>query len=103
MQDNSTIFVVINQPTTRRLEAPRAASLYGTVGRLARWVRSGTSLVGVIAFIIYVTVAGLTVSIGISSRNAHREAKATQAAAEARSTEAPLTEPTTEPMLLDGR
>jgi len=57
----------------------------------------------VIAFIIYVTVAGLTVSIAISSRNAHREAKATQAAVGARPAEAPLTEPSIEPMLLDGR
>jgi hypothetical protein len=88
MEESPSLFVVIDH-RRELVEAPRVPRHQGPLHRLARNVGERTSLVGLIAFIIYVTVVGVTVSIAVSNRNVHREALAAEAAAAAQSGNAP--------------
>ena len=95
MQESSSLFVVIDH-RTEPLEAPAAPRPQEPLHRLVDSVIRRTSLVGVIAFIIYVTVVGVTVSIAVSNRNLHRETLAAEAAAQAATP--PVTESTPDPL-----
>ena len=97
MPESSSLFVVIDHRRAP-LEAATAPRHQEPFHHLVDRVRRKTSLVGVIAFIIYVTVIGVTISIAVSNRTLHLENLAAEAAAAAQATNAPVTEPAPDPM-----
>jgi hypothetical protein len=103
MPQESSLFVVIDHRSSGPIAEPSAPRPQGPLRRLMRRLGRKTSLPGVIAFIIYVTVVGVTVSIAVANRNLRRETLAAEAAAAAQPTDAPATELFPDPTLLEGR